>query len=269
MLTPGQLLRGVREQLRLTMRDVEIASTRIAARHNNEEFMIALSRLSDIETKGVTPSIYRLYSLSAIYRRDMREMLSWYGIDLNAVPSDLQASEPSVTHQLQAVAPVTSVRIPVRFDASFDLRHTTNLGRVIEQWGAVPFAYLAKLAEENHYSYAYVGSEDFTMYPLIAPGSFLQVDESRTRVQTGMWRSEFERPIYFVETRQAFICAWCSLEHDRLILQPHPLSPESVRVFRHPQDAEILGQVVGVAMRLVGWDASEPPPDSTARPALN
>ena len=269
MLTPGQLLRGVREKLRLTMRDVEIASTRIAAKHGNEEFMIALSRLSDIETKGVTPSIYRLYSLAIIYRRDMREILGWFGIDVNAVPADLEVSDPSVTHRLEAIATVGSVNIPMRLDAGFDLRRTTNLGRVIEQWGAVPFAYLAKLADENHYSYAYVGSEDFTMYPLIAPGSFLQVDESRSRVQSGMWRSEFERPIYFVETRDAFICAWCSLESDRLILQPHPLSPESVRVFKHPQDAEILGQVVGVAMRLVGWNGMEPLPNPTGRPALN
>jgi hypothetical protein len=174
-----------------------------------------------------------------------------------------------VTHQVEAVLAVSAVKIPVRLEPTFDLRYTTNLGRLVEEWGAVPFAYLAKLAEERNYSYAYVGRDDFTMYPLIAPGSFLQIDESRHKVQNGMWRSEFERPIYFVETRDAFICAWCSLEADRLILQPHPLSPESVRVFKHPQDAEILGQVVGVAMRLVDWHESEPLPNSPGRPALN
>ena len=71
MLTPGQQLRTLREQLGLTMRDVEVASSRISAKHGNDDFAIPLSRLSDIETKGIVPSIFRLYSLAVIYRRDL------------------------------------------------------------------------------------------------------------------------------------------------------------------------------------------------------
>jgi len=51
------------------MRDVESASVQIAQKFDNEEFAIPPSRLSDIETKGIVPSIYRLYALAAIYRR--------------------------------------------------------------------------------------------------------------------------------------------------------------------------------------------------------
>jgi hypothetical protein len=68
----------VREQLGFTIRDVEAASVRIAEQHHSDDFAIPLSRLSDIETKGVTPSIYRLYTLSVVYRRDLREILTWY-----------------------------------------------------------------------------------------------------------------------------------------------------------------------------------------------
>ena len=45
----GQKLKRARERLNLRYRDVEEASNQIAARHNNDEFVIALSRLSDIE----------------------------------------------------------------------------------------------------------------------------------------------------------------------------------------------------------------------------
>jgi hypothetical protein len=83
------------------------------------------------------------------------------------------------------------------------------------------------------------------------------VDESRNKVMEGVWRSEYERPIYFVETREGHTCCWCTLKRESLILQPHPLSPVSVRVLRHPQEAEIVGQVVGVAMRLGEWQAIE------------
>ncbi len=252
MLTAGQQLRSLREQLGLTLRDVEIASDRIAAGHHNQDFALAPSRLSDIETKGGLPSIYRLHSLAVIYRRDVRELLSWYGIEVNESAADLGLAAPPRSHRAGTLDSATVVKVPVRLDPSFDPRRTLNLGRVVEKWGVVPLAYLNQFANTD-YTYAYLGSEDFTMYPLLLPGSFLQVDESRTEVLEGAWRSEYERPIYFVETRQGFTCCWCSLAGDEITLQPHPLSPARIRVARHPQEAEVIGQVVGVAMRLGEW----------------
>jgi transcriptional regulator with XRE-family HTH domain len=266
--TPGQQLRILREQLGLTMRDVEVSSARIAAKHANDDFGIALSRLSDIETKGIVPSIYRLYSLAVIYRRDMRELLAWYGIDLNDAAADLNAVELRRSHRAEVLLGASAVRVPVRLDPSFDPKRSANLGRMIEQWGLVPMAYLAQFASRN-YTYGYVGTEDFTMYPILLPGSFVQVDEARNKVTSAMWRSEFERPIYFVETRQGHTCCWCSLKGDQLTLQPHPLSPQPVRILRHPQEAEVIGQVVGVAMRLADWYDSEHAPEPKSRAALN
>jgi hypothetical protein len=75
IVTAGLNLRASRERLGLTMREVESASVRIAEKHGNDEFAISPSRLSDIETKGLVPSIYRLYSLAVIYRHDLREIL--------------------------------------------------------------------------------------------------------------------------------------------------------------------------------------------------
>ncbi len=68
ILAAGSNLRSLRERLGLTMREVESASARIAERHGNDEFTVSPSRLSDIETKGLVPSIFRLYSLAIIYR---------------------------------------------------------------------------------------------------------------------------------------------------------------------------------------------------------
>jgi hypothetical protein len=116
-------------------------------------------------------------------------------------------------------------------------------------------AYL-ELLSDDRYTYGYIGSEDFAMYPLLPPGSFVQVDETRNKVEEGLWRSEFERPIYFVEMREGYACCWCSIKGSSIVLQPHPLSPVSVRILRYPQEAEVLGQVIGVAMRLGDWQHS-------------
>ena len=252
MFPGGQNLRVTREQLGLTMRDVETASARIAQKHSNDEFSIPPSRLSDFETKGVVPSIFRLYSLAVIYRRDIRELFSWFGVDLNIAAGDLEVSVPRKSHFTDVLATLSTIEMPLRIDPGFDLRRTSNFGRMIEQWGAVPLAYLEQFASFQ-FTYGYIGSEDLTMYPILPPGSFVQVDEAKNRVSEGGWRSEYERPIYFVETRDGHTCCWCSLTKEELILQPHPLSPVAARSLKYPQQAEVIGQVVGAAMRLGEW----------------
>jgi transcriptional regulator with XRE-family HTH domain len=252
ILAAGLNLRNLRERLGLTMREVEGSSFRIAERHGNDEFAICPSRLSDIETKGLVPSVYRLYSLSVIYRCDFREILAWYGIDLSLSAGDLQLNLPPKSHFEETLQSTPTVAMPTRLDPAFDPRRTASLSRMVEQWGLVPLAYLSKLCSDK-FTYGYLGSEDFTMYPLLPPGTFLQVDESRTKIIQGLWRSELERPIYFVETREGYTCCWCSLKGEQIVLHSHPLSPVPVKVMRHPQEAEVVGQVVGIALKLGEW----------------
>jgi transcriptional regulator with XRE-family HTH domain len=261
-MTPGSALRVMREKLGFTMRDVETASEKLARKRGNEEYFVPISRLSDVETKGVTPSIYRLYSLAVIYRVRFREMLSLYGVEIDLTVADLETSTPPKSHLSRALKSARVAQIPVRIDPSFDPRKTLNFGRMVEEWGVVPLIYLEQLSKTG-FTYGHVGSEDLTMYPILAPGSFIQVDETKNRVIEGGWRSEYERPIYFVETREDYVCCWCTLTHETIILQPHPLSPVSPRVLPYPQDAEVIGQVVGVAMKLGEWQSV---PDSAPAP---
>jgi transcriptional regulator with XRE-family HTH domain len=246
-MAPGNNLRLLRERLGITLKDVEHASQAIAEAQKEPEYALIASRLSDIETKSVVPSIYRLYSLSVIYRQSYAELLELYGINFSstgAIPALAKATHPAGT------ALAGKISVPVRMDPSFDLAKTSNIGRMIEKWGVVPVVALQEFANSD-YSYGYIGLEDFTMYPLILPGAFIQIDESRSRVaEQGHWRSEYERPIYFVETRTEFLCCWCTVDGNQITLQPHPLSPAKVRVAKFPQEAEVIGQVVGVAMQL-------------------
>jgi hypothetical protein len=173
------------------------------------------------------------------------------------------------THQISALDATMQVDMPVAMDPGFDPRRTTNLGRMIQKWGAVPMSFLRRLAETNH-TYGYLGTEDFTMYPLLLPGSFLQIDERKTEVINEGWRSEYERPIYLIETRESYICSWCNLrDRDQLVIQPHPLSPASARIFRTPQEAEVIGQVVAIAMRLDDWHSVAPETGEKRQERLN
>lgn len=76
----GRKLRAIRLELDLTLRDVQKQSLRLATRYRNRRLVLSPGRLSMIETKNEVPSIFRLYALSIIYRRDMRELLTIYGL---------------------------------------------------------------------------------------------------------------------------------------------------------------------------------------------
>lgn len=253
MQSAGQLLRSTREKLGLTIREVELASQKLAKLRSNDELIINISRLSDFETKGVVPSIFRLYALAVIYGMDYCELVSWYGLDLKDQRRILGWSATPRTNKAELSAGLTEVKIPVSLDPGFDLSRTCNIGRLIQSWGIVPLAFLEELSDAR-FTYGYIGTEDFTMYPLLMPGTFLRVDESKSKVTQGMWRSEYERPIYFVETREGFVCCWCSVKGNQITLQAHPLSLAQTKVMKYPQEADVIGQVVGFAMNLT-WDA--------------
>jgi hypothetical protein len=105
--------------------------------------------------------------------------------------------------------------------------------------------------------YGYIGLEDYTLHPLIRPGSLVQIDSSQRKISTEKWKTEFDRPIYFVELRDGYVCSWCQVDHGQLIIIPHPQSPQDVRRFDYPSQAEIIGRVTGVAMRIVGEKVPE------------
>jgi len=245
----GQKLKRARERLRLKFRDVEEASARIAARHGNDEFIVALSRLADIENKGTIPSFYRLYSLCAIYRLDMAEVLSWYKVSLAELPADADVIQHSRTHAVGFQAEEGEIQAPLALDPGIDLSKTVFLSRVIQRWGKLPLMLLNNLDLKN-YRYGLVGTDDWSMFPLIPPGSLVVIDETRRRIATSGWTTEFDRPIYFLEHRDGYACSWCTLRGSQLILHPHPISfcePES---YTYPEEIEVIGQVTLVAMTL-------------------
>ncbi len=247
---PGQRLRRARERLRLRYRDVEEASQRIATQRGTREFFIGLSRLADIENKGTIPSVYRLYSLCAIYGLDFSTILEWYGIELTDLVADSTRLALDHTHPLGFKPPVRAqVEWPIELDPSFDLKKTSYLSRQVQRWGRLPLVLLNSL-DLKHHRYAFIGVDDWSMYPILPPGSFVQIDEAKHRISNQGWVHEYERPIYFLEYRSGYRCGWCTEREGILIVQPYSTSHASPDVLRFPADVDVIGQVVGVAMRL-------------------
>ena len=245
----GQKLKRIRERLNLRFRDVEEASIKIAERRHSDEFIVALSRLADIENKATVPSIYRLYSLRAIYRLELSDVLSWYGVTLSSLPGDAALIEHERTHLVGFRPEEGEVQVPLALDPGLDLSRTVFLSRMIQRWGTLPLLLLNKL-DLRSYRYGLIGTDDWFMNPIIPPGSFVVVDESRRRIVSSGWTNEFDRPIYFLEHRDGYRCGWCSLKDGQITVQPHPSSLCDPEVYAHPEEIDIIGQVTRVAMIL-------------------
>jgi len=245
----GQKLKRVRERLRLKYREVEEYSTRIAKAHDNEEYIVALSRLADIENKGTLPSAYRLYSLCAIYKLDLSEVLSWYGIALSDLPADSALAEIPATHLANFHVEDGEAQFPISIEPGLDVTKTLFLSRFIQRWGKLPLMLLNRLDLKNQ-RYGLIGTDDWSMYPILSPGAIVVIDETRRRILNSGWNNEFERPIYFLEHRGGYACSWCTLRDKRLILQPHPASSCDPESFDYPDEIEVIGQVTEVAMTI-------------------
>ena len=250
--TPGQYLRELRERLRMTVRDVEHASAAVAAEEGDQRFGISAGHLSKIENDDFIPSLSKLFTIAAIYELDFHELLRRYGVDGNRSRLYRGRFLHAVTHltSSQVYGDKEKIQVPIRVNPNFNWEATQLLNRMVGLWGDVPAAFLIDCNPRRH-TYGFVGLSDSTMVPLIRPGSLILIDPERHRVAPCAIEDPLQRPIYFVELRNGYRCAWCQLNGSRLMLIPHPESRLPVETFSLSTEADVIGQVVGVAMRLV------------------
>lgn len=247
---PGQKLKRARERLGLTYRDVEQASQAIADRHKNDDFIVVISRLSEIENHDKVPSMYKLYTLCAVYRLDFDEAMEWYGVNRATLAGDAASIALQRTHLLGfKPGEAGEVQFPLSLDPGVDIKRTTFLSRMVQKWGKLPLMLLSGVDLRDH-RYGFIGTDDRFMFPLIQPGSLVLIDENRRKVADSGWTDEWDRPIYFFEHRNGYACAWCTLDGSRLVLQPHPSSPCGSISYEYPSQIDVVGQLTGVAMLL-------------------
>jgi transcriptional regulator with XRE-family HTH domain len=249
----GDRLRAFRVRSGITTREVEEKSQGIAEAEGNDEFYISNAWLTKLENTDSIPSVHKLVTLSVIYHVGFSELLTLYGVDLGHVGMRQFEIASRTTYLMSPEEHEADgeMAVPIQFSEGVELGGTNLFSRMVRQWSDVPFAVLRHLQLRQN-SYGFIGMHDYTLYPLLRPGSFVQIDPRQRRIQPSRWRTEFDRPIYFLELRNGYACGWCELQGNELALLPHPLSPCSMRRFSYPEEAEIVGRVTGIAMRLAG-----------------
>ena len=221
----GEKLKSLRNKRNITVRDVEQASRRIADVKGDKRFCISNGWLAQLENGASEPSICKLFSLSVIYHTNFLDLVRLYNVDVDDREKYEPVADPHLTQLMS--------------NNNGGNGHSTELTGAMSAWQLAG-------GEEHAPSiiYGHLGSSDLTMYPMIRPGALLKIDTSQDKLVAGTWRNEYERPIFFIELREAFACGWCELQGNQLLLIPHYSSPASVRHFTYPREAEIVGRVI-------------------------
>lgn len=252
LVRAGKRLKQLRVRLGLSTRDVELRSKRIAQERRSQEFYLSHSWVIDIESGEFQPSWFKLYCLACVYGCPFTEILSYFEMPLWTSEPGQNAGFPK-THLLASgfTTDTSTIELPVEVKPPSELERTNLLAHMVETWQQVPVGLLKHL-DLRKSMYGYIGLKDFTLYPLIRPGSLVQIDTTQRKVSPEKWRTEFERPIYFVELHGGYLCSWCQLDRGQLMVIPHPYSLQNVRRFDYPSQAEIVGRVTGIVMRITG-----------------
>lgn len=237
----GEQLKDLRHKRNITVREVEQASRRIADVKGDKRFIISNGWLAQLE-KGVSePGLCKIFSLSVIYQASFLDLVRLYNVDVD----DKEKYEPVASpHLTQLIS-----------DNNRNGRSVLPAQRstcLVSELSAMSARQLAG-GEDSAPSiiYGHLGSSDHTMHPMIRPGSLLQIDTNQNKLTSGAWRNEYERPIFFIELRDAYACGWCELQGNQLLIIPHPSSPAGVRRFTYPREAEIVGRVVAYSTSCV------------------
>jgi transcriptional regulator with XRE-family HTH domain len=233
-MSHNRSLKALRLSRNVTVRAVELESRKIAEAKSDKRFYISNARLTQLENNlSSEPGLWKLFSLSAIYRVKVTELMRFYNVD------------PDEADKFSAIAtPRGTCLLPNVPDAHLTRESLKNLVKDSAKTTLLPRPPQASDSAVPALTYGYIGLDDFTMYPLIRPGSFVNLDTTQTKLRPSDWRTEYDRPIYFVEHRHGYACGWCELQRKQLLLIPHHSSHASIQRFVYPNEAEIVGRVV-------------------------
>jgi transcriptional regulator with XRE-family HTH domain len=248
-MSASQKLKALRDSRNVTIREVELESRRIAEAKGDKRFYISNARLTQLENDPLSePSFWKLFTLGAIYQVKLTEIMRLYNVDADESDKYQAIASPGCTGLLSEVpGPYQTIESLKALITEPD--KTTLLPRVMPKDDKPDV--VTMYADSQHLGYGYVGLDDFTMFPLIRPGSFVGIDTHQNKLRLGTWHNEYERPIYFVELRDSYACGWCELQGNQFLVIPHHSSPANIRGFTYPKEAEIIGRVIRFATNCV------------------
>jgi transcriptional regulator with XRE-family HTH domain len=246
----GRKLLIIRNQRKLSLRQVEKLTTVIANRHGDKARKISASWLGRIERESHSIAHKRLESLQEVYGVTHDELTD------EAIPENDRTRSrhfhfPDIPAAvLEGLASYGGPLLPPEsWLAYFPV---TTLLPSLSQIDGAGHRTVRRYSREAEPLYGVLGAGDNTLVPFVQPRAIVEINTAVRTIEAGkVFHSIFERPIYFLRSHDGYHCGWCELdERGWLTLVPSALTMASHRRWRHRQEVEVVGVVNRVLTRL-------------------
>ena len=117
-------------------------------------------------------------------------------------------------------------------------------GQLLSAWSNIPLLLMLDIDWERG-PLVLIGLDDYMMWPLLPPGTLLQLNKKVRTIADGPW-SEFERPVYLIEHQDRFYCCHAQRKGQRLMLISHAESPSPQIIPILFKEAKVRGQLTPI-----------------------
>jgi len=245
----GQLLTRTRRRTKLSVREAAAMSRTVVEVLKDDRYTVSPSSLSDYELRNTPPrDFHKVITLCSIYGLQFESVMKRIGVEVADVGTEsmperyLSRSEPPVTAK----------------SADADIVPTAFLGKLLEECREIPFflrhslGYFSGSAHVSLDDFFWVGGDDDPLHPYLAKGLLVIVNRRRKAPFHFVSKPVWQQPIYIVLKRDGMhLAACCGVENDKLVVHPYARDFHSTAEFRNHRDAEVVGQIVAIARRLL------------------
>ena len=243
----GQLLKRTRTQRNLSIREAAAMSRVIAEILKEDRYTTSPSSLSDYELRSAPPrDFHKIITLCSIYGLHFGSVMGRMGIEVAEAGSEsmpdryLSRAEPTVAAKrgnLENVGAEFIEKLLGEF-LEIPLFLRNSLGH---------FAGSAHVSLDDFF---WFGGDDGPLHPFLADGLLAMVNRRRKTPFHFAAKPWWQQPLYIILMREGvYLACCCSVENGLLVIHPYSRDFHHSAQYRLHQDAEVVGQIVGILRR--------------------
>jgi transcriptional regulator with XRE-family HTH domain len=238
----GALLRNLRAEWGLSLREVKARTEVLAKLWGNSHYETSFGHLAKLERGEHDIRVSTLIALAHIYSRRPETLLT------ACLPENYSSRNIGLLDLPNATVFLTEGRLHERAESlssageSAEVPELTTLVAETE-------------VRQHRYRRAMIGLKDRALYPILRPGAIITVDtQQRAIASPKEWQNDTDRPIYLLYTRSGYVCGWCQLTENGTVLNivSHVMTKLDVLPLAYGKDVEVIGRVVAVTVCLEG-----------------
>jgi transcriptional regulator with XRE-family HTH domain len=248
---PRALLKKARLRAGLSFRSASMVSREIAKSLGDDRYFASSGTLSDYEASDKLPRhIHKLFTLSIVYSVAFRALLRSFGIALDDGGKIAIVSPAGVSPEHRATGWRVRRRNQQQPDDFFESMQ--------KQFGDLPLflaSALPSLSGLLHISLRdvfWVGGDANLFDPALRGAVFVLVNRRSKKPRIFSRMPHWSQPLYLLQERAgSYLSASCAIEDRRLVVYTYSGDFTRRQPVRRYIDAEVVGQIVGVARSLL------------------